>query len=187
MKEKTVGFVGGGRVARIILGGLKKAGQMPANITASDNNPEALKKLQSRFPGVQVALNNNREAAAQDLVFLGLHPPALAQSLADIKGSLKQGAIVISLAPKLSIAKLAEGLGGFDRIVRVIPNAASIIGEGYNPVSYSSALNQADKEEIESLLSILGKCPEVPENKLEAYAVVTAMARLICGFSGGTL
>jgi len=175
MNEKTVGFVGGGRVARIILGGLKKAGQMPASVTASDSNPEVLKKLQSGFPGVQIALNNNREAAAQDLVFLGLHPPALVQSLADIKGSLKQGAIVISLAPKLPIAKLAEGFGGFDRIVRVIPNAASIIGEGYNPVSFSKALGPADKEEIQKLLGPLGKCPEVPENKLEAYAVITAM------------
>jgi len=175
MKKKTVGFIGGGRVARIILGGLKKAGQMPANVIASDNNPEVLKKLQSGFPDIQIALNNNREAAAQDVVFLGLHPPALAQSLTDIKGSLKQDATVISLAPKLSIAKLAEGLGGFDRIVRVIPNAPSIIGEGYNPVSYSKSLSQPDKDDIQSLLGVLGKCPEIPENKLEAYAVVTAM------------
>jgi pyrroline-5-carboxylate reductase len=175
MAEKTVGFVGGGRVARIILGGLKKAGRMPAKVVASDNNPEVLKKMQSGFPDVETALNNNREAAAQELVFLGLHPPALAQSLADIKGCLKQSTILISLAPKLSIAKLAEGLGGFDRIVRVIPNAASIIGEGYNPVVFSKVLNPQEKEEIQDLLGALGKCPEVAENKLEAYAIVTAM------------
>jgi pyrroline-5-carboxylate reductase len=175
MKEKTMGFVGGGRVARIILGGLKKAGRMPAKAVASDTNPEVLKKLQSGFPAVQIALNNNREAAAQELVFLGLHPPAVAQSLADIKSCLKPNTILISLAPKLSIAKLAEGLGGFDRIVRLIPNAASIIGEGYNPVVFSSTINRQEKEEIQGLLAALGKCPEVAENKLEAYAVVTAM------------
>lgn len=50
MKEMTLGFIGGGRVARIILGGLKKAGRMPAKIVASDTNPDALKKLQSAFP-----------------------------------------------------------------------------------------------------------------------------------------
>jgi len=74
MAEKTVGFVGGGRVARIILGGLEKAGRMPAKIIASDTNPDVLKRLQSGFPAIQAALNNNREAAAQDLVFLALHP-----------------------------------------------------------------------------------------------------------------
>jgi pyrroline-5-carboxylate reductase len=175
MSEKTVGFVGGGRVARIILGGLKKAGRMPGSIVASDTNPEVLKTLQSGFPEVQIAPNNNRQAAAQELVFLGLHPPAMASVLADLKDCLKPGAIIISLAPKLSIAKLAGACGGFNRIVRLIPNAASIIGEGYNPIIFSEVLNQREKEEILYFLSSLGKCPEVAENKLEAYAIVTAM------------
>jgi pyrroline-5-carboxylate reductase len=175
MREKTVGFVGGGRVARIILGGLARAGRMPAKIVASDTNPDVLNRLQSGCPGVQTALNNNREAAAQDLVFLGLHPPAIAGALAEIGDCLKPDAILISLAPKLSIAKLTEGLGGFDRIVRLIPNAASIIGAGYNPIVFSGALNREEKEETQTLLNALGKCPEVAEDKLEAYAVVTAM------------
>jgi pyrroline-5-carboxylate reductase len=49
MREKSMGFIGGGRVARIILGGLKKAGLMPAIIVASDVNQDVLKKLQSEF------------------------------------------------------------------------------------------------------------------------------------------
>ena len=175
MAGPTVGFIGAGRVARIILGGLKKAGRMPAKIVASDINADVLRVLQSAFPEIQTALNNNRETAAQDLVFLGLHPPALPGSLAEIKDSLKPGAIVISLAPKLSIAKLTEGLAGFNRIVRLIPNAASIIGRGYNPIVFSETLNLQEKEEIRRLLNLLGKCPEVREDKLEAYAVVTAM------------
>jgi pyrroline-5-carboxylate reductase len=175
MKEKSMGFIGGGRVVRIILGGLKKAGRMPVQIVASDNNPDVLKKLQSGFPDVRIALNNNREAAAQDLVFLGLHPPALVNSLADIKADLKKDAILISLAPKLTLAKLREGLEGFNRIVRLIPNAASIIGEGFNPVVFSEALNHQEKEDLMAALKALGKCPEVAEAKLEAYAIVTAM------------
>ncbi len=175
MKVKSVGFIGGGRVARIILGGLKKAGRMPEIVVASDTSMDIMKKLQTGFPEVQTALNNNREAAAQELVFLGLHPPAIAGCLAEIKDSLRPGSILVSLAPKLSVAKLAQGLGGFDRIVRMIPNAASIIGEGYNPVFFSQAMNPLEKEETLSFLGALGKCPEVAETKLEAYAIVTAM------------
>jgi len=175
MNGQTAGFVGAGRVARIILGGFKKAGSMPARIVASDINAAVLEQLQSAFPEIQTALNNNREAAAQDLVFLGLHPPAVPSSLGEIKDSLKPGAVLISLAPKISIARLTEGLAGFDRIVRVIPNAASIIGEGYNPVAFSAALGLQEKEELRKLLIRLGRCPEVAEDKLEAYAIVTAM------------
>lgn len=175
MKENTLGFIGGGRVARIILGGLKRAGKMPAKIIAGDTNPDVLKKLQSEFPDVETLTNNNREPASQDVVFLGLHPPAIASSLTEVKECLKPKAILISLAPKLSIAKLSDLLGGFDRIVRMIPNAASIIGKGFNPISFSGMLSQQEQEEMKVLLSALGKCPEVEENKLEAYAMITAM------------
>ncbi len=175
MHGQTVGFVGAGRVARIILGGFKKAGCMPAKVVASDVNADVLKQLRSAFPEIRTVLNNNREAAAQDLVFLGLHPPALPGSLAEIKDCLRPSAIVISLAPKISISRLTEGLARFNRIVRVIPNAASIIGEGYNPVAFSEALSVQEKEDVRTLLCPLGKCPEVAEDKLEAYAIVTAM------------
>lgn len=174
MAEQTVGFVGGGRVARIMLGGFKRAGRMPAKVVASDASQNVLKRLQSEFPTVQTALNHNQEAAGQDLVFLGLHPPALTGILAEIKNSLKPGATVISLAPKLSIARISEELG-FDRIVRLIPNAASIIGQGYNPIAFSPTLSGQDREKVKSLISTLGKCPEVAEDKLEAYAVIIAM------------
>ena len=96
--------------------------------------------------------------------------------LGEIKACLKPGAILISLAPKLSVAKLAGMLGGFDRIVRLIPNAPSIIGEGFNPISFSGALeSRQERAEISALMSALGKCPEVDEGKLEAYAILTAM------------
>jgi len=175
MEAKSVGFIGAGRVARIILGGLKNAGRTPVNIVASDTGIDILKKLQSGFPEVRTVLNNNRDAAAQDIVFLGLHPPAIPGCLGDIKDSLRPDSILVSLAPKLSVARLVQTLGGFDRIVRMIPNAASVIGKGYNPIFFSQAINRQEKEETLSFFGALGKCPEVAENKLEAYAIVTAM------------
>jgi pyrroline-5-carboxylate reductase len=148
---------------------------MPAQVVTSDVDLGVLMRLQDRFPEIRIAHNDNRAPASQDMVFLGLHPPVLAASLGEIRGGLKPGAIVISLAPKLSRAKLTEGLAGFDRIVRLIPNAASIIGSGYNPLSFSPALTVKEKEEVLGFLSVLGQCPEVAEDKLEAYAIVTAM------------
>jgi pyrroline-5-carboxylate reductase len=175
MTSKTVGFIGGGRVAHIILGGLKKAGQLPAKVIVSDVRLDVLNRLQVRFPEMQIIQNDNKPPASQDLVFVGLHPPAVAGCLGEIKSCLKAEAILVSLAPKLSVANLTGALGGFDRIVRLIPNAPSIIGEGFNPISFSGALSQEERAEISVLMSALGKCPEVDEGKLEAYAVLTAM------------
>lgn len=175
MAGKTVGFIGGGRVAHIILGGLKRAGKMPVKVIVSDTSLDVLNRLQAAFPEIRTSHNDNKQPASLELVFMGLHPPAVAGCLGEIKDCLKPDAILISLAPKLTAAKLAGVLGGFSRIVRLIPNAPSIIGEGFNPISFSASLTGEERSEIFALLSALGKCPEVDEGKLEAYAILTAM------------
>ncbi|HSD82695.1 MAG TPA: NAD(P)-binding domain-containing protein [Anaerolineae bacterium] len=135
MTHTSIGFIGGGRVTRIMLGGWQRRGQLPEHIVVSDPNAENLAQLQADFPTITLALNDNRSAAGQDIVFIGLHPPAFAGAFDEIKTNLKPGAIVVSLAPKVNLAKLSVGLGT-DKIARLIPNAPSIINEGYNPVAF---------------------------------------------------
>ena len=174
MPNRTLGFIGSGRITHIFLEGWSRAQKLPANITVSDPNAESLSKVKGRFPSVLTA-TDNAQAAAQDLVFLAVHPSAMAEVAAGIKSSLKPGALVVSLAPKFTVAKLTELLGEFARIARVIPNAPSVVNFGFNPVAFGPALTAVDKTKITGLLGPLGECPEVAEEKLEAYAVLTAM------------
>lgn len=174
MSAKTIGFIGGGRVTRILLEGWRRANALPAHVLVSDCNADTLTKLKTRFPGVQTT-GDSQAAAAQDIVFLAVHPPVMAEVATAIKGSVKPGTIVVSLAPKFTIAKLNGLLSGFARLARVIPNAPSVVNFGFNPAAFASALSVADKAEIAALLSPLGECPEVAEEKLEAYAILTAM------------
>jgi pyrroline-5-carboxylate reductase len=175
MTPPTVGFIGAGRVARIFLTGWQQQNALPAHLILSDCNPEALAKLKTAFPSVEAAADNLAAAAAQDLVFLAVHPPAMAAAAEAVKTHLKPKAMVISLAPKFTLARLSEMLGGFSHLARVIPNASSIIGAGFNPLAFAPALAAADKSSLIQLLSPLGECPEVPEVKLEAYALLSAM------------
>jgi pyrroline-5-carboxylate reductase len=173
MTNKAIGFIGGGRITRIFLEGWKRAGQLPAKVVVSDCNAETLAKLNARFPSVETSAQS-AVAAAQDIVILAVHPPVMMDVTAGIKGSLKPGAVVVSLAPKFTIAKLTELLGGFARLARVIPNAPSVVNFGFNPIGFGAALTESDKAEVAGLLSPLGECPEVAEEKLEAYAVLSA-------------
>jgi pyrroline-5-carboxylate reductase len=175
MATKTMGFIGGGRIAQIMLGGFRRAGKMPQQVVVSDPNGEVLQKLQDRFPEIAVTPNDNRSPAEQGLVFLGVHPPAVPGVLSEIKPYLKSGSLLVSLAPKVTIVQIAEDLGGFAKIARTIPNAPSIINAGYNPVAFSPGLTAGEKAEVLNILGILGQCLEVAEQNLEAYAIVTAM------------
>lgn len=175
MAAKTIGFVGGGRIASIILGGLQRAGKMPEHVVVSDQNADVLDGLKGEFPEIKIFHNENKHAAAQDIVFVAVHPPAMAAVLGEIQSSLRATSVLVSLAPRVAIAKIGEILRGFNRIVRMIPNAPSIVNKGYNPVSFSPALTGRAKDELLELFRTLGECPEVPEEHLEAYAIITAM------------
>lgn len=173
MNETQVGFIGGGRIVRIILEGWKRKSALPDKIVVSDCNAATLASLKNQFPNIETG--SVEAAASQTVVFLSLHPPVMAEVLASIKGYLKPQAIMVSLAPKYTLSRLGELLGGFVRLARVIPNAPSIINAGYNPVVFGSALSEADRDVIKGLLAPLGESPEVAEPKLEAYALVAAM------------
>lgn len=170
----SLGFIGGGRIVRILLEGWLRVGKRPDNIIVYDCSTEVLANLKSRFPTIKLA-SDTAAAAAQDLVLLAVHPPVIAETASALKGILKAETVVISLAPKFTISKLIELLGGFANLARVIPNAPSICNFGYNPVSFSPALAPHHRKAVLALLEPLGDCPEVPETKLEAYAVLSAM------------
>jgi pyrroline-5-carboxylate reductase len=169
----SIGFIGGGRVTRILLQGFKNSKVKFGKIVVADTNPEVIEKLRKHFPEVEAA--DVKKAAGQDIVFISLHPPVIMDTLELIKDEVKAGSVVISLAPKISLTKISMKLGNVKRLVRLIPNATSFINEGYNPVTFSADFDKAAKKEILDMLNLLGKTFEVAEEKLESYAIMSAM------------
>ena len=175
MSIHSIGIIGGGRVTGIILGGFKAAGVSLPSVVVSDLNAETLNALRAAFPQIAPAGADNTKPAAQQLVLLAVHPPAMNGVLSGIKAALKPDAMLVSLAPKFTMAKLSELLGGFTRLARMIPNAPSLIGAGYNPMAFSPGLAAVDRQALAALFAPLGECPEVAEAKLEGFALLTGM------------
>jgi pyrroline-5-carboxylate reductase len=168
----TIGFLGAGRITRIMLEGLRRAGPLPRRILVHDPSPAAVAALKA-LPGVEDA--TLAQAAAADLVLGALHPPALVESLPAIAAALRPGAVFVSLAPKVKLALLREKLGGFARLARQNPNAPSLVGAGYNPIAFDPGLPEADRAALLAFLAPLGQAPVVDEPTIEAYAVISAM------------
>ncbi|MCM8820900.1 MAG: NAD(P)-binding domain-containing protein, partial [Candidatus Omnitrophica bacterium] len=155
--------------------GFKNAGKINEyKYIISDIQPEVLEKLKSEYSEITIT-EDNKQSTSSDIIFLAVHPPVIEKVAYEIKTCLTQNKIIISLASKVTITKLSEMLNNFKRIVRMIPNAPSIINSGSNPVHFSPTFTQTEKKELLSILSILGDSPEVEEEKLEAYAILTAM------------
>ena len=173
MKTQSIGFIGGGRITRIMLQAFKNKNVYRDIIRVFDTDRETLLKLQKQFPEIEIA-HSAEEAAETDTVFIALHPPMIVDTLAKIKDHVKTEAVVISLAPKISIEKMA-GMLPAGNIARLIPNATSVINRGYNPVSFAENFEKDKKDQLLELLATLGNTFEVAEEKLESYAIVSAM------------
>jgi pyrroline-5-carboxylate reductase len=171
--KQSIGFIGGGRVTRILLQAFKNKNAQFSKIVVTDTNPDVSGNLKKLFPDIQV--DNASVAASQDIVFISLHPPVFMDTLELIKGSINSNTIVISLSPKITIAKILSKLDQVKNIARLIPNATSFINEGYNPVCFSSYFTRNEKRHVLDLLKLMGNTFQVPEEKLESYAIMSAM------------
>jgi len=169
--KKSIGFIGGGRITRIILQAFQNKGFTPTRVVVNDSNQEITAKLRHQFP--YIVEGSLEEAAKQEILFIALHPPVIMDTLEKMNGFVSQDAMVISLAPKITIEKISVKLNDHRDVARLIPNATSVINEGYNPVTFSSGFRE--KEELLDLLKFLGDTFETDETKLEAYAIVSAM------------
>ncbi len=175
MINPTIGFVGGGRITRILLEGFRRGRVVFPKVVVSDTDGETLARLKRQFPEIEMAPGDNTRPASCDIIMVALHPPAIEEALEGIRSALRPDAILVSLAPKVSLKKLADALGGLARIVRMIPNAPALMGAGFNPLAFSAGFAEDGKSEIVKLFSSLGECPVVREDDLEAYAILAAM------------
>jgi pyrroline-5-carboxylate reductase len=173
MKTNFLGFIGGGRITKIFLQAFANKKVEFNSIVVFDNNADVVVALRKQFPDIVVA-KTLEQAAQQPTVFIALHPPMIMESLGQIAETVSSDALVISLAPKITIDKIASKLKT-PNIARMIPNATSYINEGYNPISFASHFNPNEKNEVIQMLQLLGTTFNVDEAKLEAYALLSAM------------
>lgn len=171
---KTIGFIGGGRIAKIMLHAFENSGLHVEKIVVYDANSDALTLLTQTFPNVTVT-DKLLEASMAEVVFLAIHPPVMMETLAKLNGQLRAETLLVSLAPKITMEKMSVALCGFSNLARMNPSASTFVNKGVNPVAFAGAVSAATKEQFLKLMQPLGFTPEVVESKIEAYAVISAM------------
>jgi pyrroline-5-carboxylate reductase len=170
MKTKSLGFIGGGRITKIFLQAFANKKMEFESVVVFDTNADVLAALKAQFPFITTG--SLEETASQPTLFIALHPPMIMETLEKIAGTVTNEAMVISLAPKITMAKIASKLST-PNLARMIPNATSYINQGFNPVSFAESFKE--RNETIDLLKVLGTTFEVAEQKLEAYAILSAM------------
>lgn len=147
----TLYFLGGGNMAAAIIGGLKAAGHTEAIHVA--NRGEDKRQALAKQYGVAVSATLP-PLTADDILILAVKPQDMKSAC---NGVQTNGALVLSLAAGLTLDTLSRYLGGTQRIIRVMPNTPSKIGQGVSGLFAGSGADENDRKRAQMLMAAVGQ------------------------------
>ena len=168
MKDKTIGFIGTGKMGEALIRGIIQAGLMePGNICASDIDEKKLNMLNQEL-GITISCDNAATLQKADVIILAIKPQIIRYVLQGIKESIIKKHLFISIAAGVSIDSLADELPGGTRLVRVMPNICATVGEAASAISPGDAATEADVESARKIFSSVGRTVVVDEHLMDA-------------------
>jgi pyrroline-5-carboxylate reductase len=175
MTRKTIGFIGGGNMARAIAGGLIRSGFDAANILIAEPRPEQRKLLRSQFPGSVVSGSNHDVAASAGGLLLAVKPQILGTVCRDLEPLVrKRKPLVVSIAAGPTVADIDAWLGGGLEIVRVMPNQPALIDQGISAMFANERTDELGRILAERIMSAVGQVVWIDdESLLDAVTAVS--------------
>lgn len=167
MLDKTIGFIGCGNMATAMISGLIKRGVSCDNIIGSDPYIEKINFLKKEY-NIITKGDNKEVAILSDILFISVKPDKYKIVLDGIKGDLKEGVIVVSIAPSISLEFMRESLGENIKLLRAMPNTPALIGMGITALCPNQLVSVEDKIIIESIFSSFGEYEYIDEELFPA-------------------
>lgn len=155
MLANTLTFIGGGNMARSLIGGLLANGVAASRIRVVDPN-ESQRQLLSNM-GVAAYGTQEEALTGSDVIVLAVKPQVMAsvaQSLANFVQQHKP--LVVSVAAGIRCDDLSRWLGGDTAIVRTMPNTPALVGTGATGLYANALVSKEQKGQAESLMRAVG-------------------------------
>ena len=165
----AVGFCGAGQMATALAVGWARAGLLDAPRSRAADPYSDVRARFEAAAGVPAVATNVAVAAACDVLILAVKPQVLPAVLAELRPVIEPRHLVISIAAGITLDALAEGLGGFARLVRVMPNTPCLVGASASGFATRNPnAGHADAALVAKLFSAVGKAYQLPEHLLDA-------------------
>jgi pyrroline-5-carboxylate reductase len=173
LKNHKLLFVGAGNMAEALIQGLLTSRKMaPSQIFFTEINADRRQYIEQRFK-IQCFSSNQEAAALSDIILFAVKPQGVESVLADFKNTSLKEKLFISILAGTPIRKFENYLGAGTRVIRVMPNMASLIGEGIAGLSRGRFASETDEDMAAEIMSSTGDVVKVQENMLDAVTAVS--------------
>jgi pyrroline-5-carboxylate reductase len=169
-----IAFIGGGNMARSLVGGLVARGWPREALHVAEPNAAARDALAAEF-GVHVHGDNTDAARAAPVWVFAVKPQvlrAVAQSLSPLART--QSPLVVSIAAGITSAQLDRWLGGGQAVVRAMPNTPALLGAGATGLYANPAVDASRRALAGRLLAAAGSTTWIDDEA--AMDAVTALS-----------
>jgi pyrroline-5-carboxylate reductase len=157
MNDSSIAFIGGGNMARSLIGGLVSRGAAAAGIRVAEPVAALRDALRADF-GVQVFDQAATAADGAGTWVLAVKPQVLREVCAGLAPLAQaQGPLVVSIAAGITATQLERWLGGDLAIVRTMPNTPALLGAGVTGLCANARVDEAGRKRTDALLSAAGK------------------------------
>ncbi len=165
-------FIGGGNMASAIVGGLLRQGYRPSEIGIIEVLEDARQRLAEQF-SVQVFSEISPAILSASMLVFAVKPQQLGDIASALAGRLSNQ-LVISIAAGICATDLSRWLGGYQNIVRVMPNTPALVQAGVAGLFALPQVTTADRERTEQVMRAVGEIIWVDNE--EAIDAVTAVS-----------
>ena len=150
-----IAFVGGGNMARAIIGGLLAKGAAQAEeILVVEPDSSARLRMLAEY-GVKAIEAPNEDLGHAHAVILAVKPQSMREAAGQL-AAVAGDALFITIAAGIRVADLSRWLGGRDRVVRCMPNTPALVHAGITGLHAPPGLPEKDRALAEHLLGAVG-------------------------------
>ena len=170
LNQQTLAILGAGNIGRALIGGLIQGNYIAAGkVCATRRRREALNQLKAQFPGLITFTNNAAAASAATVIVLSVKPANVAQVIEEIKGRIREDALVISVLAGLTTESIRSAFG-MERlaVVRTMPNTPMLVGQGATAVTPGSHATEEHLALVRHMFEAVGTVEQVPEYLMDA-------------------
>lgn len=156
MTFPRVAFIGGGNMARSLIGGLVRQGAPPERIAVAEPN-DGLRAALARDFDVAVHTDGSAAAEAAEVIVLAVKPQVMRPVCESLRTVVQRnGALIVSIAAGIRMDQLDAWCGGNVAIVRSMPNTPALIGAGASGLCANARTTAAQRRGAETVLGAAG-------------------------------